>query len=157
MVWGNFEADRNKAQGETLLKLQKRFLSIIAGQDGCYHADPLFAKYGILKMEDLYRQQLRMHTWKFHNDRLPDSQAAILARVGESHSYGTRAAHSGLVMSTGDHRMVGYRVPTEWGTLTEEQRVIVSVAGFKRSSKSDFLVQYEIFQCGVTGCWVCGR
>jgi hypothetical protein len=120
MVWGNFEADRNKVQGETLLKLQKKFVGIIAGQDGCYYVDPLFAKYGILKVGDLYRQQFRMHAWKFHNDRLPDSQAAMLARVGESHSYGMRAARSGLVVSTGDHRMVGYRVPTEWGTLTEE-------------------------------------
>jgi hypothetical protein len=109
---------------------------------GRYHADPLFAKYWILKVGELYRQQLRMHAWKFHNDRLPDSQATMLARVGESHSYGTRAARSGLVVITGDHRMVGYRIPAEWGTLTE-------------SSKGDFLVQYEVFQCGVAGCWVC--
>jgi hypothetical protein len=76
----------------------------------------------------------------------------MLARVGESHSYGTRAARS-----TEDHRMVGYRIPTGSGTLTEEQRAIMSVAGFKQSLKGDFLVQYEVFQCGVTGCWVCGR
>jgi hypothetical protein len=50
MVWGNFEAHRNKAQGKTLLKLQKRFVGIIAGQGGRYHADPLFVKYGILKV-----------------------------------------------------------------------------------------------------------
>jgi hypothetical protein len=54
MVWGHFEADRNKAQGETLLKLQKRFVGLIAGKSGRYHADPLFAKYGILKVADLY-------------------------------------------------------------------------------------------------------
>jgi hypothetical protein len=107
MVWGNFKADRNKEQGETLLKLQKRFVGIIAGQGGFYNADPLFAKYGILKVGDLYRQQLRMYAWKFYNDRLPDSQAAMLARVGEPHSYGTRAVRSGLVVSMGDHRLVG--------------------------------------------------
>jgi hypothetical protein len=113
MVWGNFEANRNKARGETLLKLQKRFVGIIAVQGGHYHADPLFAKYGILKVGDLYRQQLRMHAWKFHNDRLPDSQEAKLAMVGKSHSYGTRVARSGLGVSTGYHRMVGYRIPME--------------------------------------------
>jgi hypothetical protein len=132
-------------------------VGIIAGQGDRYHADPLFAKYGILKVGDLYRQQLRMHAWKFHNDRLPDSQAAMLARVGEPHSYGTRVAHNGLVVSMGDHRMVEYRIPMEWGTLTEEQKGIMSVAGFKRSSRGDFLVQYEVFQCGMAGCWVCGR
>jgi hypothetical protein len=77
--------------------------------------------------------------------------------VGESHSYGTWVACSGLMVSTGDRRLLGYRVPKEWGTLTEEQRAVALVAGFKRSLKSDFLVQYETFQCGVAGCWVCGR
>jgi hypothetical protein len=37
------------------------------------------------------------------------------ARVGDSHSYGTMAVRRGLVVSTGDHRMVGYRIPTERG------------------------------------------
>jgi hypothetical protein len=73
----------------------------------------------------------------------------MLARVGESHSYGTRAARSGLVVSMGNH--------TDWATLTEERRAIMSVAGFKRSSKDHFLVQYEAFQCGVAGCWVYGH
>jgi hypothetical protein len=50
MVWGDFKAGRNKAYGETLLKHQKRFVGLIVGKGGCYHADPLFAGYGILKV-----------------------------------------------------------------------------------------------------------
>jgi hypothetical protein len=71
----------------------------------------------------------------------------MLARVGESHSYRTRVACSGLVVSMGDRRLVGYWVPTKWGTLTEEHRAraFASVAGFKRSLKGDFLAQYEAF------------
>jgi hypothetical protein len=57
-----------------------------------------------------------------------------------------------LVVNTGEHRMAGYRIPTKWGTLTEEHRAIMSVAGFKQSLKGDFLVQYGAFQCGVVGC-----
>ena len=34
MMWGDFEAGRNKAQGEVLLKLQKRFVGMIAGKGG---------------------------------------------------------------------------------------------------------------------------
>ena len=101
------------AYGETLLKLQKRFVGLIAGKGGRYHADPLFARYGILKVGDLYRQQLRLHTWKFWNGRLPDGQMAILRREDESHSYGTRSARSGLVVGSGNHRLVAYREPAE--------------------------------------------
>jgi hypothetical protein len=45
MVWGDFEAGRNGAYGETLLKLQKRFVGLIAEKGGRYHVDPLFARY----------------------------------------------------------------------------------------------------------------
>jgi hypothetical protein len=66
-------------------------------------------------MGDLYR--LMLHSWKFWNGRLPDSQVAMLRRAGELHSHGIRSARSGLAVGTGDHRLVGYRVPMEWGTL----------------------------------------
>ena len=45
MVWGNFEAGRNKTRGEALLRLQKRFVGLMAGKRGIYHADPLFARF----------------------------------------------------------------------------------------------------------------
>jgi hypothetical protein len=61
------------------------------------------------------------------------------------------------MVSTGDHRLVGYMILMEWGTLTDQQRAIMSVAGFKWSWKGDFLVQYEAFQCGVVSCWVSRR
>jgi hypothetical protein len=81
----------------------------------------------------------------------------MLARVGKCRRYGTWAERSGLVVSTGNHTLVNYRVPMEWGTLTEEQRAVHLVVDFKRNSKGDFLVQYGTSQCGVAGCWICGR
>jgi hypothetical protein len=57
MVRGNFEADRNRTKGETLLKLQKRFVGIITENGGQYHAHLRFAKCGILEvgvLGDLY-------------------------------------------------------------------------------------------------------
>jgi hypothetical protein len=46
---GDFRGDVNMVWDKTLLKPQKRFVCLIAGKRGLYHADPLFAKYGILK------------------------------------------------------------------------------------------------------------
>jgi hypothetical protein len=75
--------------------------------------------------------------------------------VVELQSYGTRSARSGLVVRSGDHRLVAYRLPAKWRTLTEEQRGNGSVGRFKQSSRGDFLVGYELFKCRVVGCWVC--
>ena len=130
MVWGDFEAGRNKTRGEALLRLQKRFVGLMAGKRGIYHADPLFARFGVLKVGDLYRQQVRVHAWQFWNGRLPENQAAMLGRCGDVHGHSTRSARSGLYISTRDHRSVGYRVPKEWGTLSEEQRGMGLLVGF---------------------------
>ena len=74
----------------------------------------------------------------------------------QRNGYATRSARSGLHLSTGDHRSVGYRVPKEWGTLTEGQRGVGSLAAFKRESRAGFLAGYGSFICGVAGCVVCG-
>ena len=42
-------------------------------------------------------------------------------RVDGQHNYGTRARGE-LAVSSGDHRVVGYRVPVEWRSLSEQQR-----------------------------------
>ena len=116
---------------------------------------PLFAQYGMLKVGDLYRQQLRVHAWRFWNGRLPENQAAMLGRTGDVHNHATRAARTGLFLASRDHQSVGYRVPTEWAVLTEVQRGAASLAAFKRVSRVGFLGGYGSFVCGVGGCRVC--
>ena len=115
----------------------------------------MLAQFGMLKVGDLYRQQLRVHAWRFWNGRLPEGQAAMLGRVGDVHGYGTRAARAGLFLSTRDHGSVGYRVPKEWGLVPEGQRGLGSLASFKRWSRAGFLGVYGAFTCGVRGCYVC--
>ena len=105
----------------------------------------------------LYRQQLRVHAWRFWNGKLPPGQAAMLGRVGDVHGHATRSARSGLFLSTRDHRSVGYRIPKEWATVAEVQRQLGSVAAFKRSSRAGFLAGYGGFECRVGGCRVCAR
>ena len=115
---------------------------------------PLLAQHGMLKLGDLYRQQLRVHAWQFWNGRLPENQAAMLGRIDGVHGYGTRAARVGLYLSTRDHRSVGYRVPKEWATMTEVQRGAGSLGAFKRRSRGGFLSGYAGFRCA-GGCGIC--
>ena len=46
MVWGDFEACSNRTRGAALLRAQKRFVGLMAGQHGLYHADTLCAVWG---------------------------------------------------------------------------------------------------------------
>lgn len=65
---------------------------------------------------------------------------AKVGRVADVHGHATRAARTGLFLSTRDHRAVGYRVPTEWGTLSE----VGSLGAFKRGSRAGFLAGYPL-------------
>jgi hypothetical protein len=49
-------------------------IRVIAGKGGRYHVDSLFSGYGVLKVGEVYRQQLRLHAWKFCNGR-PDGNS----------------------------------------------------------------------------------
>jgi hypothetical protein len=79
---------------------------------------------------------------------------AVLRRVDELHGYGTRSARSRLVLRSGDHRLVVYRAPAEWCTLTEEQRGMGSAGVFKRSSRGNFLWGMSFSSVGLrfAGC-----
>ena len=157
LAWGDLAGDGNGSMGRAILSHQKRLVGMIAGKTGRYHADPLFARFGLLKIGDLYRQQLRIHAWKFWNGCLPQGQAAMLERVNQTHEHGTRLARRGMFISTRDHRRVGYRIPKEWETITEALRSTASLGAFKRLSKGEFLEGYDQFRCTVSDCYVCGR
>ena len=158
MVWGDFESCGNRVRAGALLRAQKRFVGLMAGMRGLYHADPLFARFGVLKVGDLYRQQVRVHAWKFQHGRLPEAQAAMLQRLDARHGYGTRAARGGgMAVTTRDHRSIGYRIPTEWGLLGPELRSAPSLSSFKRASRVGFLGTYGAFACVDRGCRVCGQ
>ena len=109
----------------------------------------------MLKVGDLYRQQVRAHAWRFWNGRLPENQAAMLVRTDEVHGYATRSARTGIALTARDHLSVGYRVPGEWATLTEAQRGMGSLGALKRGSRAGFLEGYGGFVCRDLKCKVC--
>ena len=109
-----------------------------------------------VKIGALFRQQLRVHAWRFWNGELPANQAAMLRREGDIHGHATRAARWGMHVGTRDHRSVGYRVPVEWAGMTVELREAGSLAAFKRGLGSGFLGEYGSFVCAMGECAVCG-
>ena len=137
-----------------LLHCLKRVAGVVTGIRGRYHADPLLTQYGMLKVGDLYRQQLRVYAWRFCNGQLPENHAAMLSRVSDVHRYGTRLAGSLLHISTGDCRAVNYRVPKDWASLSEAQRGMGSLAGSKGGSRRGFLDAYGSFVCRDRGSGV---
>ena len=59
----------------------------------------LLSRHGMLKIGDLYRQEVQVHAWRFCNGRLLENMAAMLSRGGDVHEYATRVALSGIFFS----------------------------------------------------------
>ena len=156
MVWGDFQEGRNAKAGKALLKCQKRIVGFIEGKKGKYHANPLFCSNSILKIGDLYKQQLRIYGWRFWNGLLPVAQASLLIRVSNVHSYNTRSAGSEIFVSTDDQRSVAYRAPKEKQSLPGGLKDIKALGSFKSQSKKAFFKQYGEFECSNKNCHVCG-
>ena len=128
---------------------------MIAKTKGKYHSDPLFAEYGILKVDDMYRQQLRIYAWQFWNGCLPKGQANMFHRTTEQHGYATRSAGLGIAIETRDQGSIRYRLPKEWSLLPEELRRCKSITALKRGSKRQLIGQYNEFECGEADCLIC--
>ena len=128
---------------------------MVEGKTGAYHADPLFAKYGVLKIEDLFRQQTRIHAWQFWNGHLPENQAAMFQRTSDLHNSSTRSASTGMTMMTGDRQSMRYKIPKEWSILPEKLRSQRSLTAFKRQSRRQFIEQYGKFVCNEGVCRAC--
>ena len=158
MVLGDFREGRNATVGGSLLRLQKGLAGMIAGKRGIYHADPLLAKHGMLKVGPWGTS-----TGSSLGSTPGDSGMAgyqitrqlMLDRTEGVQGYGTRSARAEIYLSTRDHQSVGYRVPKEWASLMEAQRGLASLSAFKRGSRGGFLSDYGAFECRVVGCQVC--
>ena len=156
IAWGDFVGGRNKTQAGKLLKLQKRFVGMMAEVRGRYHSDPLFSRFRVLKIDDLYRQQLRMYAWRFWRGGLPEGQAALYQKTTETHGHATRLAGSSISILTRDHGSIKYRMPREWSAIPEVLKDSRSITAFKGASKRLMIEQYSRFECGEVGCVVCG-
>ena len=58
LVWGGSQGCGNVTIGGHWSGIRS---GLLAGRVSRYHADPLFAQHAMLKVGDLYRQQLRVH------------------------------------------------------------------------------------------------
>ena len=69
--WGNFKDDRKLKYRDRILRLQNCFLRIIYSGSRLSHADPLFARMGTLKIDDLFKQSVTCFSFKLTKNMLP--------------------------------------------------------------------------------------
>ena len=89
-VWGNAAAH----ELDKIFLAQKKVIRIISNADYSAHTSPLFAKLGILKLEDIFKFQIANLMWDCDNGSLPQCFSRYFSKVKNLHSYPTRMATS---------------------------------------------------------------
>ena len=151
--WGNFKEDRNLKLRDKILRLQKCFLRIIYGTHRLAHADPLFARAGTLKIDELYKQSIRCFSFKQTKKLLPSRMTSLACKI--NHSHHTRASRSDLAINCSDHRSLRYIIPHHWNALPTILKESPSIGSFKVNSKKDLLTPYSSFTCTARNCPSC--
>ena len=144
----------NTGIGGWLLSLQKSLVRIItASRNPISHADPLFARLAILKIDDLFSQRVRMFSYKLSRGLLPSGVSSIFDKV--KHVHRTRGASSNLYVGRSDARSIRSIAPKCWNSLPSCLKESPSIGSFRDSSKRGLLAPCSSFACNVVGCRSC--
>ena len=155
--WGNFVGDGNVGLSREILTLQKSLVRIISASHSISHADPLFFKCGTLKIDDLYKQTVRLFSFKAQRGLLPSGMSTLFNMVSGNHAYNTRASRNNFYFSGQSVRCnsIRYIVPSNWNGLSTNLKEARNISSFKKGSKGEFLSSYSNFSCDMHNCRSC--
>jgi hypothetical protein len=86
LLWGN----ATKECINKIFRLQKRALRIISNSHYLCPSKPLFEKYNVLNIFNIYHEEMAIFMYKYRHDLLPRSFDGAFIYHHENHSYNTR-------------------------------------------------------------------
>ena len=130
LLWGN--ANRNSL--DRIVKLQKRAVRIITNSSYLSHTKPLFEKFNMLDVHQLYKKELGIFMYKYHNGLLPRSFDNVFINMKSIHNYDTRGKdnYRAEVHRLNNGLSLGPRL---WNSLPKEMKEANCLSKFKTGIK----------------------
>ena len=127
LLWGT----AGKIDLSRLVKLQKRAVRIITNSSYLSHTKPLFEKYNMLDVYQLFNKELGIFMYKYHKGLLPSSFNNMFIDMKTIHNYNTRGKEN---YRHDIHRLVSVLSlgPRFWNSLPREIKEATSVSMFKK-------------------------
>ena len=141
--------------------LQKRALRIIDKKPYNSHTNPLFYKYSILKLNDLYTFRCSLLYHKSLRNGLPTYFSSLLKTNENTHEHFTRGRnniHVNLVQSELGKQNFNYKIAFVWNKLddTIKKERLDTVSSFTKKLKRYLIVEYSK-PCQIQNCTNCYR
>ncbi len=155
LAWGNASQSIMK---QTII-LQKRAIRVINGAGYNSHTEPLFKKSQILKLNDLYEQEVVLFMFKYMNKKLPLSFDRTFIKNHEiQNNYSTRRANLIYIErcdSSFASRLPLYLFPKIWNKWCDRS-LGISYNQLKRKYKNSIFASYTTaVKCNNPHCKEC--
>ena len=150
-LWGNFN-------GPALKKLiieNKKCIRLIA--PGKIHTDPIFKSAKILKLVDLHKHEFYLQSWKFFQQKLPESIDTNLERRINNINlrYDTSLLKPRVLHNT-DNYQYDINLIKNINTLDPALRHIININKAKKTFKNMLLDKYKpVVTCNLPTCKEC--
>ena len=149
--------------GKKLFKMQKKAVRVIAHEKYNAHTDPIFKKYKLLKLDDIFKLQCLKFYYRYRNGNIPEYflKNCHFTQCSEVHDYNLRNQlfRQAEVNRHTTRKNLRHFIPT---LINETPRNILqiissySLDSVKKHIKAMYLDQYET-QCTKVQCYVCSR
>ena len=142
VIWGK----NCKTYLEKLLKLQKWAIRTVANCHYRDHTAPLFAKYNVLTIEDMYTLELGTFMYRYSVNELPLIFNDYFSKRSDIHSYQTRHTHclnltrNKRTFSDNAIRTTG---PLLWNSIDKKMKESKSVKHFRTQFKQSLVSKYN--------------
>ena len=139
--------------------LQKRAIRLITRSKYNAHTDPLFKKYGLLALEDIFNISVLKFYYKLKKNKLPHYLQNMFEEYEPQHMYDTRHRCNTRPESTRktSSKCIRYHLPIlieKTPDLVTNKTETHSPKGFSNYAKRYYLDLYKI-ECTVENCYVC--
>ena len=134
LLWGN----SCKEYLNKVLRIQKRALRIISNSPYLSASKPLFEKYNVLDVFNLYKKEVAIFMYKYKNKLLPKSLEGMFTSRYDIHRYNTRFNKDYQINI---HKIKGllHTGPHVWNSLPVDIKQSNSLGSFRNKVSSHLL------------------
>ena len=141
IAWGS----SNKSNLDRILKLQKKSVRIIFNSHYLSHSAPLFKKYNLLNVYDIYLLEVCTFMYKEFNNKLPDIFHKYFNQQKNLHRYQTRHAEDYKIphfKTNFARKTIRATGPIKWNLTEKHVKEAKTIKHFRNKIKKNIIAEY---------------
>ena len=150
VAWGNIK----NVEMTRLKTLQRKAIRLVSKAKYNSHADPLFRKLNLMKIDDIYTVQCIKLYLKNNTDTLPPYHSQQLVTNSQIHDHFTRQQqdiHHNPIKTKVEEQLLNYKISQAWDCLPNDIKGTLKSISSVHSLKNHLISKYKQ-NCVISDC-----